>query len=129
MRRFCHGWSIAVGAMDASTGLLLLAFPERVLAMLGIDAAGLGPTILLRWIGVFVAAVGLSYGLALKGDREGETVWCFTTGVRALVAAFVTSSILLGALEPAWWGVAATDAVVAVVQGAGLWRRWWRSSR
>ena len=126
MKRFCRWWSVAVGAMDASTGLLLVTCPGWVLATLGIAPLPAESGVLLRWIGVFVGAVGLSYGLALKGEREGEAVWAFTALVRGMVAAFVTVNIVGGTLEPAWAGVAVTDAVVAVVQVTGLRKRWWR---
>jgi hypothetical protein len=120
MKRFCRWWSVAVGVMDASTGVLLVFCPGWVLAVLGIAPMAGESLVFLQWIGVFVGAVGLSYALALKGEREGETVWAFTALVRAMVAVFVTANIAGGALEPAWAGVAATDAVVAVVQGIGL---------
>lgn len=124
MRRFCRWWSVAVGAMDASTGVLLVACPAWVLAVLGIAPLEAESLVFLRWVGVFVGAVGLSYGLALRGG--GPVVWTFTAGVRGLVAVFVTANIATGSLEPAWAGVAATDAVVAVVQVIGLAKRWWR---
>lgn len=124
MKTFCKWWSVAVGAMDASTGVLLVACPEWVLATLGINGVGAESIVFLRWIGVFVGSVGLSYGLVLRG--EGETVWKVTALVRVLVAVFVTASIVAGSLVPAWAGVAVTDAVVAVVQIVGLRKRWWR---
>ncbi len=111
--------------MDASTGLLLVAAPGWVLATLGIDGVPEASLIFLRWIGVFVGSVGLSYALVRRGDREGETVWRITALVRTLVAVFVTASIAAGALVPSWVGVAATDALVAGVQFVGLRRGWW----
>ncbi|GAA5484261.1 hypothetical protein [Haloferula sargassicola] len=110
--------------MDATTGLLLVFCPAWVLAALKIEGVSPESLVFLRWIGVFVGSVGLSYGWALRG--AGETVWKFTALVRTLVAAFVTVSIVDGSLVPAWAGVAATDAVVAVVQMVGLRKRWWR---
>lgn len=126
MNRFCRWWSVGVGSMDAVTGLLLITVPEWVLSVLGIGGVDPCSLVFLRWIGVFVGSVGLSYAFALRGSREAETVWGFTAGVRALVAVFVTVSIVRGALAPAWAGVAVTDAVVAVVQAVGLVKRWWR---
>lgn len=126
MNRFCRGWSVAVGAMDALTGLLLVACPATTLGLLGITPPAGDALLFLRWVGVFVGSVGLGYALALRGPREGAAVWAFTALARALVAVFVTVNIVVGALDPHWFGVAATDAVVAAVQVFGLWRRWWR---
>ena len=58
-------WSLAVGSMDAVTGLLLIAAPAAVLQLLEIPPPSQEALEFLRWIGVFVLAVGLSYGLAL----------------------------------------------------------------
>ncbi|BCX47060.1 hypothetical protein HAHE_09680 [Haloferula helveola] len=126
MRTFCKWWSVGVGAMDAATGILLILWPEWVLGMLGVEGVGVESMVFLRWIGVFVGSVGLSYGLALREQRQGKTVWQFTGLVRAGVAVFVTTSILRGSLDRAWIGVAATDALVAAVQAWGLRKEWWR---
>lgn len=120
---YWNAWSLAVGAMDAVTGLLLIFAPAWVLGILGIELPGKDAIIYLNWIGVFVMAVGLSYGFAL-GRRPGavEATWGFTAMARLLVALFLTSQIVGGQLETAWAVVAASDAVVAVVQGIVLLR-------
>ncbi|MBK1883058.1 hypothetical protein JIN85_11570 [Luteolibacter pohnpeiensis] len=124
--RFLRLWSLAVGAMDASTGLLLVTAPVVTLKWMGIPPLDQAAWVFLSWIGVFVAAVGLSYGWVFRGEREGETVWFFTGLVRLLVAVFLVVKILGGALPMAWITVAITDAVV----GAGQWffvrAGWWR---
>ena len=125
--RFLKFWSIAVGSMDALTGLLLVIAPAGVLRLLKIEAPSADALVFLSWIGVFVMAVGLSYGLALGRHRgRGETVWAFTALVRMLVALFLTVKIVGGALDSAWAVVALSDASVAVVQIAILRKGWWR---
>jgi hypothetical protein len=126
---FLKLWSIAVGSMDALTGMLLVFFPALVLRMLGIAAPSPDALVFLSWIGVFVMAVGLSYGLALGGRQRAEAVWMFTGLVRILVAVFLCIKVLTGMMAPAWLLVAFSDGVVAVVQFAILRAGWWREVR
>lgn len=119
-------WSVGTGGMDAMTGLLLIFAPRLVLRLLGIEPLADESLIFLSWVGVFVLAVGLSYGLALTSRARGEVVWMFTGLVRTLVAIFLIVQVVTGALEPAWLLVAAGDGVVAVGQGAILLAGWWR---
>jgi hypothetical protein len=123
---FIKFWSIAVGSMDAVTGILLMFFPLHVLQMLGIAAPSADAVVFLRWIGVFVCGVGLSYGLSLGRRSRGETVWVFTALIRSLVAVFVLIQIMLDSLVPAWGLVGISDAFVAVVQVVILRLGWWK---
>jgi hypothetical protein len=124
--KFLKFWSIAVGSMDALTGLMLLVAPAGVLGLLGITPPSADALVFLSWIGVFVLSVGLSYGLALDRRGRGEAVWMFTAGVRMLVALFLTFSILEKSLATPWIFVALADAGVAIVQIAILRAGWWR---
>jgi hypothetical protein len=119
-------WSIAVGSMDAVTGILLIFFPLLVLQLLGIAAPSADAVVFLRWIGVFVCGVGLSYGLALGHRFRGETVWGFTALIRSLVAVFLLVQIVMGSVVPAWGLVGISDAFVAVVQVVILRLGWWK---
>ena len=123
---FLKFWSIAVGSMDALTGILLIFFPVLVLKMLNIDLPSADALVFLSWIGVFVMSVGLSYGLALGKRGRAEAVWIFTSLVRIMVAVFLTGRILDGSLQRAWALVALSDAVVALIQIAILRAGWWR---
>lgn len=126
---FLKFWSVAVGSMDAVTGLLLIFTPELVLRLLRIEAPSPDAMIFLSWIGVFVMAVGLSYGLALGKRRgAGEAVWMFTALVRILVAVFLVIQITLGEMAPAWALVAFSDGLVAMVQMMILRKGWWREA-
>ncbi len=120
-------WSIGMGSMDALTGLLLILAPELVLRLLKIAPPSQDALVYLSWIGVFVMAVGLSYGIALgKRLQHGEAVWAFTSLVRVSVAIFLTVKICQGLLEPAWALVALSDGIVASVQIWVLRKGWWR---
>jgi hypothetical protein len=127
---FLKLWSIAVGSMDTLTGLLLVVAPGFVLDLLGIDRPSLDALVFLSWIGVFVMAVGLSYGLALgKGRSRGEAVWITTAMIRMMVAVFLAARIADGTLAVNWALVAVSDAGVAAVQIAILRLGWWKEER
>jgi hypothetical protein len=124
---FLKLWSIAMGSMDALTGLLLVLAPGMVLDLLGIAPPSPDAMVFISWIGVFVTAVGLSYGFALgKGRGRGEAVWIFTSLVRLLVAVFLIVRILDESLARPWALVALADGAVAVVQIAILRKGWWK---
>ena len=118
-----------MGAMDAVTGLLLVVAPATVLKLLGITPPSPDALVFLSWMGVFVAGVGLSYGLVLGDRRRGPTVWQFTSLVRILVGIFVLCRIADGSLVPLWAAVALTDLVVAGGQLAMLRAGWWEEAR
>lgn len=124
--QFIRIWSVAMGAMDAMTGLLLVFFPGQVLKLLGIVLPSADALVFLSWVGVFVCGVGLSYGLALGRRSQGEAVWMFTALIRSMVAVFLLIQILSASLVPAWGLVAFSDAAVALVQVVILRLGWWK---
>jgi hypothetical protein len=127
--RWIPRWNAAVGAMDALTGVLLMAAPGFALRLMGL-AVPPGEWIWVSWIGAFVFAVGACYFFALKPpvDRERRivcvTVWRMTAMARTVVALFLAGKIASGMLASGWATVAITDAAVAAVQWIGLKRRW-----
>lgn len=127
-QKFLRLWSVAVGSMDAVTGLLLVFVPGLVLRLLRIEPPSADAWVFVSWIGVFVTGVGLSYGLAMGAAARAETVWIFTALIRSLVAIFLGAQIWAGALAPAWALVAVADASVAVGQLVILRLKWWREA-
>ena len=128
--KFVKFWSVAVGAMDTLTGLLLIFVPGLVLRLLKIEAPSPDAMVFLSWIGVFVMAVGLSYGFALGRHRAaGGTVWLFTSMARILVAVFLVIQITREIMAPAWLLVAISDGLVALVQMVVLRKGWWREAQ
>jgi len=117
-------WNLAVGAMDACTGILLMVAPAFTLRLMKLEVpAGILPFI--GWIGAFVFAVGSAYFFALRSPGEGTAmVWRITAFARTVVAGYLVWKISTGSLSTGWATVAATDAVVAMVQWIGLKRRW-----
>lgn len=126
--KFLQFWSVAVGSMDAVTGLLLIFAPLMTLRWMQVPPVAAGAWVFLSWMGVFIATVGLSYGLVFRGHREAETVWVFTAMIRLPVAGFLTWKITTGALPPAWVLVAITDFTVAAGQLILLRAGWWKGA-
>ena len=131
MRRiqFIRFWSIAVGGMDAFTGALLLATPSRVLELLQIPPVGDEASLFLRWIGIFVMGVGLSYFFGLGRKGQGEAIWYATALIRTMVAVFLTTAILTDQMPMPWLLVAITDASVAIIQISISRLGWWADFR
>lgn len=127
MKRLLFWWNMGVGAMDATTGLLLMLAPASTLRLMGLQSIGAEAQVFLSWMGAFVFSVGASYFPVLRGNDpgRGETVWRMTSLVRAVVAAFVVTKVAQGVLEPLWLSVALTDALVAMGQWIGIRKKWW----
>jgi hypothetical protein len=119
----------AIGAMDASTGLLLMTVPQLTLSLMRLPALAEPSLVYLSWIGAFVFAIGLSYFLVGKNTHPERTkmMWQITALARAVIAIFVTIQIVMGQLALGWLTVALTDAAVAAVQLWGLRNFWWRA--
>jgi hypothetical protein len=121
--------TLGAGAMDTTTGLLLVALPATTVALFG-AAMPPGDDILMRFVGAFVAGVGMSYLWALA-TRDATAranrlpgVWSVTALVRTVIALFVGGAVALGRLDAAWLVVALSDAFLATVQIAGLRAGW-----
>ena len=118
---------LVAGGGDLTTGLLLLARPATVLRLLGLarPAADLA---LLRFVGVFVASVGLAYLYpwllrdAARRDRRLAAALEMTAGVRLAVALFIGVTVVAGEMEMPWLTVGAYDALLASAQLVLLWR-------
>jgi hypothetical protein len=114
--------AITLGLGDVATGVSLLIGPRWVPSILGIAAPPEGADVFLRWIGIFVAAVGSAYldpwrtpaGALRRARLRAVLQW--TAGVRLAVAGFVALAVLGGALPDGWCLVGAYDAVAATLQ-------------
>jgi hypothetical protein len=110
--------------------VLLVADPAIVVRLLRLAPAPAEP-VYLRFVGVFVGAVGLAYFYPLL--RSGARDWAqvvavleITAAFRVAVAVFVVASVVVRALGAAWLAVAASDLAVAGFQLALLHSRWGR---
>jgi hypothetical protein len=114
-------YSRAVGAMDATTGVLLLFDPAWTVSLFGAELP-VGDDVSMRFVGAFVCGVGLAYLWASAGPGgfgcEGRlgTTWRVTAIVRAVVCGFVTWAVLDGRLGAAWSLVAFSDGLLATLQ-------------
>ena len=113
--------SFAAGAMDFSTGVLLIAAPQLTFRLMGLTAVSDLP--LARFIGAFVAAVGALYLWALYRGKL-RLAWEFTALVRSFIGCFAGLSVVLGSLEHGWVTVAITDLGLAGLQIYFLWKDW-----
>lgn len=116
--RWLHAYCLLAGACDATTGALLVAAPGLTLGWMGIAQRPSEP-VYLRFVGVFVAAVGLSYlypFLTLYREARFRVVLETTALIRLAVAVFVGAAVIARALTPLWLSVCATDLALATFQ-------------
>jgi hypothetical protein len=122
-------YAVLAGACDAGTGLALLLDPGRVLTWMGMAVPSVEP-VYLRYIGAFVLTTGLAYlyPFALSAGRLRQhrlaVIFEVTLLIRFIIALFVLFAIARGLLPAGWISVAATDGVLAGVQGYMLRHRW-----
>lgn len=126
MRRWQLAYCALAGVCDTLTGALLLVAPVRTLGLMGVAAIPTD-TVWLRWIGAFVAGVGLSYLYpfflsSARRARRLAVVLESTALIRLVVAAFVGTAIARGLLEGGWVSVFVTDLTLALAQLAMLRR-------
>lgn len=118
-RRFALG----VGLLDLASGLGFLAQPALMLRLMGVTQV-FGDLVYLRFVGVFVAAVGAVYLWAwrrslvsgdealLRATLELTIIFRFATGT------FAAWAVLRGWLIPAWSLVTLADYAIIAAQ---LW--------
>lgn len=110
--------ALAAGAMDTATGAGLLVLPAWTLRQMGVTPPGAEALEFVRFVGVFVGAVGLSYVLAgVRGDdRSLRVVFDFTRIFRGGAGTFTGVMVLAGGWSPAWLAVTVADLGLVVVQ-------------
>lgn len=123
---------LAAGSCDALAGAGLLVAPALVLRLLAVPVPA-GDLFALRFVGVFVASVGLAYlaplGAPAGARREARLAAALelTAGVRLAVAVFLAAAVASGQ-PPGWLVVACTDAAVATSQLVLLGRGFFRDA-
>ena len=128
-RKIICVYQLLIGLSDGVTGLLLILAPAFTLRLMHLEAPAVALPY-LSFIGAFVLSVGLAclYGgfLATRANvvAKLEVVWLLTGITRGIVAVFIASQIVSGALETGWTTVAVSDGAFAVMQGIGLFKRW-----
>ena len=94
-RRWLILYQYIAGLCDAGSGLLLIVAPAGTLRLMGLTIIP-QPVVFVRYIGVFVLSVGLTYlwaatrwPLTSHAHIGWSTQWKITALVRTLVAVFV----------------------------------------
>lgn len=149
-------FSLVAGSCDTATGILLVSSPALALQWMGIRDLGPEPLcaghamadVQLRYLGMFVGSIGLSYlypwlfvrdriHLLTSAGPEPDRRWLerlsvvfeVTCLVRLAVALFVTVATAMGALSAPWLSIAATDLTFALCQIQMLHHGWLASDR
>jgi hypothetical protein len=115
--RFARWFVLAAGGMDFLTGIGLVLAPAKLLPVMGVAVPGVEALVFLRWVGVFVAAVGFIYLWAWL--RPVSVLWAtleLTTFIRLAVGLFCTVAIARGWLAVDWVSVPVTDLTLALAQ-------------
>jgi len=111
--------SLVFGVCDLATGVALMLCPSFVMTILMTEVAA-ESLVYIRYIGVFVFAVGFAYFLPylpVKGRKvDVWSVWNITALVRCFVAAFVLLQVVISILPTAWLLVAVVDGSIASAQ-------------
>ncbi len=123
---------LAIGLMDALTGILLISAPLFTLRLMRIGQVP-ESGIFVSFVGAFVLGVGLTYlPLAIRafsgrGDPQTwETQWQGTAIIRACVAVLLVVQVASGRMGIAWVSVIFTDGGLALLQWIGARRGWLR---
>ena len=129
-RRWLILYQYVAGLCDTGTGLLLIVAPARTLRLMGLTIIS-EPAVFIRYIGVFVLSVGLTYlwaaaswPLTSHAHIGWSAQWKITALVRTLVAVFIVWQVASSALEIRWTSVALSDGVFAAIQWIGLRKGW-----
>jgi hypothetical protein len=113
--------ALLAGAMDTTTGVLLVAAPGFTLRLMGI-AMEEGTSPFVRFVGAFVLGVGLSYfpPFLLEGrercDVALRAVFVTTGLVRLSIGLFTGAAVLGGILVLPWLSVTVSDLALATLQ-------------
>ncbi|HEY1985602.1 MAG TPA: hypothetical protein VGG85_09340 [Terracidiphilus sp.] len=123
------------GLCDTATGLLLIAAPAWTMGLMGLTVIP-QPVAFVRYIGVFVLSVGLSYlwavtrwPLSPHAHIGWTTQWKLSALVRTLVAFFIVWQVATAAIESKWISVALSDGAFALIQWVGLRKGWLERAR
>jgi len=123
-------YQYAAGLCDSITGMLLVFAPSWTLHRMGLTEIP-RPIAFVRYLGVFVLSVGLSYlwaairwPLTTHAHIGWSTQWKITAMIRTLVALFIVWQVAIAGIEVKWIIVAFSDSTYAIVQWIGLRKGW-----
>jgi hypothetical protein len=110
--------ALGAGVMDFLTGLGLVFFPSLTLRLMMVPVPEDPSLIFVRFVGVFVGAVGAIYLVAWFRRDPADLVAVFrlTLPFRFGAGTFCAVSVAIGDLAPMWLSVSATDLGLVIVQ-------------
>jgi hypothetical protein len=115
--------ALGAGLMDAATGAGLVLLPALTLRLMGVPSPGAEALGFVRFVGVFVGSVGLSYLVAWRRDERAlRAVFDFTRIFRVGAGVFTGFMVLGAGWPPAWLAVTVADLGLAVAQSVLLSR-------
>ncbi|MDO8545298.1 MAG: hypothetical protein Q7S40_33065 [Opitutaceae bacterium] len=111
-------FAVIAGFTDFATGIGLVTAPAFTLEQMGAEVPGREALLFVRFVGVFVAAVGSSYLWALANGSMSflRSVFQLTVFFRVAAGSFTGIAVALHLLSPAWVAVTATDLLFVGVQ-------------
>jgi hypothetical protein len=109
--------ALGAGVLDCAAGGSLLAGPAVTLRVLGLGEPGAEALLFVRFVGVLVAALGVSYLWALWRPVERlRVVLGATIFFRLATGSYTGAAVLLGALPGAWCQVTFADFALVAAQ-------------
>lgn len=102
--------ALIAGTMDFATGLGMIFLPAFTLRLMLVPVPAGEALFYLRFVGVFVGAVGFSYLWAWRrGATAVREVFRFTIPFRLGAGTFCGVAVSQGALDPMWLSVTLAD--------------------
>ncbi|MBI5382087.1 MAG: hypothetical protein HZA31_09330 [Opitutae bacterium] len=116
--RFALWFALAIGTLDLLSGVGLVCAPTLTLRLMFIAQPDVAALPFVRFVGAFVAAVGLCYLWAVrKPATRLRPVLGATIFFRLTVGTYAAAGAGLGWLPVGWLLVAGADFAIIAIQG------------
>jgi hypothetical protein len=116
--RIARGFSLTVGVLDFVTGFALLLAPAFTLEKMGAAPPSGDALEFVRFVGVFVGAVGAAYlwAIAMSDPARLRVTLILTTFFRTGAGLYTGIAVAVGTFDSAWLTVTATDVACVLIQ-------------
>ena len=110
--------ALCAGSADLLSGLGFILLPALTLRIMGLVVPGSEALVFVRFVGVYVALVGLSYLWALLDQQSRlRVVFEVTLLFRLGTGLFTGVAVVIGQLPAGWLLVTAADFALVAAQG------------